>query len=102
MTSLLDIASVKNIDIKYKNLLYGFIRKSERELLSIHENDIFYCVPELITITCLLFYDIGQVFCDVSEKLILSGADKNTITNASTDDAWDNSAYGHQWIDSNI
>ena len=90
--------NLKYIDNKYKSLVFGFVRRSETELLKVHDNDIFYTVPELITITCLLFYNIGDIFGKVSKDLVQSGVQNNTITGLKGI-PW-RSAFGNIWIDS--
>ena len=49
------VKCVKYIEKESKYLVYGFIRKYERELLAIHDENIFHSIPELIIITCLVF-----------------------------------------------
>ena len=92
---------VKNIPNKHKLLVSGFIRNCERELFELCSDDIFYSIPELVTVTCLLFYHIADVFQDISDDLIKSGMDNNTITkDKAAKNGWKCCAYGSYWIDS--
>eukprot|EP00483_Globobulimina_turgida_P004834 UN04843 len=96
----LDLTRLKQIHDKHKHLAFGYIREMENELLCVHDNNIFYVIPELITITCLLFFNIDTIFEEISDKLIRSGWDYNTITKKDTY-YWSHAAYGKRWIDSN-
>ena len=91
---------IKHIGIKPKFVVNGFIREIELELLSIHGNDAFYTIPELVTFTCLLFYVATETFDKISSQHILTGLDNNTITKNGKEHNWDNAAYGKDWIDS--
>ena len=67
------------IEREYKFVVYGFVRESEAQLLAAHDRNIFYFIPELVTIICLVFYNIGQIFGDVSTNILQSGDDRYTL-----------------------
>ena len=95
----LNFERVKHMNEQTKYVVFGYIRKSEQELLSIHDDDTVYIIPELVTMTCLLFYCFPQIFEQYSDKLHLSGWDNNTITKHG-EKSWNNVAYGKELIDS--
>ena len=68
-----NLAKVKgtNDNTKY-DLIFGYIRESEQELLNKHNNDPFYMIPELVIMTCLLYHCFPQIFEQYSNKLHLS------------------------------
>ena len=90
---------VKYIRQESKYLLYGFVRQCEHELLSIHGDEIFYSIPELVIITCLLFYDIGEIFGNISSHMMRSEDNNNTISIIHDVSGW-RSAFGKEWIHS--
>ena len=74
------ISRLRDVDEKDRLLVFGYIREYEQKLLSLHHNNIFYSIPELITIIVLSFYHIADIFQDLSDDLVKSGQDNNTIT----------------------
>ena len=54
--SKVNLDKVKKIKQIYKNIVFGYVRTSQRKLFSNLNNNPFYIIPVLVDYLCLLFY----------------------------------------------
>eukprot|EP00484_Ammonia_sp_Unknown_P018384 CAMPEP_0197037758 /NCGR_PEP_ID=MMETSP1384-20130603/14884_1 /TAXON_ID=29189 /ORGANISM="Ammonia sp." /LENGTH=227 /DNA_ID=CAMNT_0042468105 /DNA_START=86 /DNA_END=769 /DNA_ORIENTATION=- len=85
------------MDHKTKHVVYGYIRKYARDLITSHGYNPFYNVPELISMICLLYFYSSEHFGIHHDGSILSTNSK--VVKNTKDNEWI-SVFGRQTIDS--
>ena len=94
----LSLEDIKNIDQETTDIVYGYIRESQKLFSTKH--DSFYIISDLIISSILLFYRTTEYFCKAGEGITISGNNKNIITKTGNQHSWSNTSYCFNWIES--
>ena len=70
----------KYVHPQTKCIVYGYIRQMQ-ELLPSYEDNPYYTIPELVTIICLSFYNLGEYFEIVCDVLKVSNNNRRLYSN---------------------
>ena len=88
---------VSTIDQRTKDIVNGYIKTVNKSLFVSTDNP-YYNIPSGVLLICLIYYFDPEYFEKLGNDIKVS-MDKKISTHTS-DGAWTNNSFGHQWINS--